>query len=63
VTPHAGAVRHGRVRGHYFCENFAQGGIDLVQIVPEPVTNADAAIARSGAASGTYRAGLRAARS
>ncbi|MCA1677491.1 MAG: hypothetical protein LC777_00345 [Actinobacteria bacterium] len=43
-----GAVRHGRVRGRYFRENFAQGGIDLVQIVPELVTNADAAIAASG---------------
>ncbi len=39
------AVRHGRVRGRYFRENFAQGGIDLVQIVPELATNADAAIA------------------
>jgi hypothetical protein len=36
------------VRGRYFRENFAQGGIDLVQIVPELVTNADAAIAASG---------------
>lgn len=35
----------GAVRGRYFRENFAQGGIDLVQIVPELVTNADAAIA------------------
>ena len=43
-----GAVRHGRLRGRYFRENFAQGGIDLVQIVPELVTNADAAIAASG---------------
>src|SRR5688500_6702467 len=42
------ALRHGRVRGRYFRENFAQGGIDLVQIVPELVTNADAAIAASG---------------
>jgi hypothetical protein len=28
-------VRHGRVNGRYFRENFAQGGIDLVQIIPE----------------------------
>jgi hypothetical protein len=42
------AVRLGVVRGRYFRENFAQGGVDLVQIVPELVTNADAAIARSG---------------
>ncbi|MGI8632010.1 MAG: hypothetical protein ACR2NA_05605 [Solirubrobacterales bacterium] len=42
------AVRRGRVRGRYFRENFAQGGIDLVQIIPELVTNADAAIAGSG---------------
>ncbi len=39
------AVRSGRVRGRYFRENFAQAGLDLVQIVPELVTNADAAIA------------------
>jgi len=45
-------VRHGRVNGRYFRENFAQGGIDLVQIVPELVTNADAAIAAGGRASG-----------
>ncbi|MGH2849998.1 MAG: hypothetical protein ACRDLP_05220, partial [Solirubrobacteraceae bacterium] len=42
------AVRAGAVRARYFRENFAQGGIDLVQIVPELVTNADAAIADSG---------------
>jgi hypothetical protein len=41
-------VRVGRVRGRYFRENFAQGGIDLVQIIPELITNADAAIAASG---------------
>ena len=41
-------VRHGRVNGRYFRENFAQGGIDLVQIIPELVTNADAAIAGRG---------------
>ncbi len=45
-------VRHGRVNGRYFRENFAQGGIDLVQIVPELVTNADAAIAAGGRPSG-----------
>lgn len=37
----------GAVRGRYFRENYAQGGIDLVQIIPELVTNADAAIAAS----------------
>jgi hypothetical protein len=42
------AIRVGAVRGRYFRENFAQGGIDLVQIVPELVTNADAAIAAAG---------------
>ena len=41
-------IRVGAVRGRYFRENFAQGGIDLVQIVPELVTNADAAIAAAG---------------
>ena len=39
---------HGRVRGRYFRENFAQAGIDLSQIIPELVTNADAAIAAAG---------------
>jgi hypothetical protein len=42
------ALRVGAVRGRYFRENFAQGGIDLGQIIPELVTNADAAIAASG---------------
>ena len=46
------AVRHGRVNGRYFRENFAQGGIDLVQIIPELVTNADAAIALGGRSAG-----------
>src|SRR5881398_3332032 len=46
------AVRVGAVRGRYFRENFAQGGVDLVQIIPELVTNADAAIAASGRPSG-----------
>jgi hypothetical protein len=41
-------LRHGRVRGRYFRENFAQAGIDLSQIIPELVTNADAAIDASG---------------
>ena len=48
----AEAVRVGAVRGRYFRENFAQGGIDLVQIVPELVTNADAAIAAGGRSRG-----------
>lgn len=42
------SLRHGRVRGRYFRENFAQAGIDLAQIVPELITNADAAIANAG---------------
>jgi len=45
-------VRFGTARGRYFRENFAQGGVDLVQIIPELVTNADAAIAASGRPSG-----------
>jgi hypothetical protein len=48
----ASQVRLGRARGRYFRENFAQGGVDLVQIIPELVTNADAAIAASGRPSG-----------
>ena len=62
VTLDPGAVRLGRVRGRYFRENFAQGGIDLVQIVPELVTNADAAIAASGRERGRIELALRAAR-
>jgi hypothetical protein len=46
------AVRLGQARGRYFRENFAQGGVDLVQIIPELVTNADAAISASGRPSG-----------
>ena len=42
------ALRVGAVRGRYFRENFVQGGIDLGQIIPELVTNADAAIAAAG---------------
>jgi hypothetical protein len=38
------ALRTGRVRGRYF----AQGGLELVQMIPELVTNADAAIQASG---------------
>ena len=45
-------IHRGRVHARYFRENFAQGGIDLVQIIPELVTNADAAIASSGRRSG-----------
>jgi hypothetical protein len=53
MTPlSSSAIRVGAVRGRYFRENFAQGGIDLVQIVPELVTNADAAIAAAGRARG-----------
>src|SRR5436190_8891029 len=48
VAIDASKLRHGRVRGRYFRENFAQAGIDLAQIVPELVTNADAAIAAAG---------------
>ncbi len=41
VAIDASKLRHGRVRGRYFRENFAQAGIDLSQIIPELVTNAD----------------------
>ena len=44
-------IRFGQAKGRYFRENVAQGGVDLVQIIPELVTNADAAIAASGRAS------------
>jgi hypothetical protein len=52
VTSDVSEVRVGRARGRYFRENFAQGGVDLVQIIPELITNADAAIAASGRDSG-----------
>lgn len=45
-------VRLGVARGRYFRENFAQGGVDLVQIIPELVTNADAAVAAAGRETG-----------
>jgi hypothetical protein len=48
ATLDPGQLRHGRVRGRYFRENFAQAGIDLAQIIPELVTNADGAIAAAG---------------
>jgi hypothetical protein len=48
VAIDASTLRRGRVRGRYFRENFAQAGIDLAQIIPELVTNADAAIAAAG---------------
>jgi hypothetical protein len=48
VAIEASKLRHGRVRGRYFRENFAQAGIDLSQIIPELATNADAAIAAAG---------------
>jgi hypothetical protein len=48
VAIDASKLRHGRVRGRYFRENFAQAGIELAQIIPELVTNADAAIAAAG---------------
>ena len=51
-------VQVGAVRGRYFRENFAQGGIDLAQIVPELVTNADAAIAASGREQGRIVVGF-----
>jgi hypothetical protein len=58
-----GAVRAGRVRGRYFRENFAQGGFDLVQVLPELVTNADAAIAAAGGGGGGGAGGPAASRS
>jgi hypothetical protein len=45
-------VKLGRVRGRYYRENYAQGGVDLVQIIPELVTNADAAISAGGRETG-----------
>ena len=48
VAIDATQLLQGRVRGRYFRENFAQAGIDLTQIIPELVTNADAAIAAAG---------------
>lgn len=52
VSFDATQLRHGQVRGRYFRENFAQAGIDLAQILPELVTNADAAIAAAGRSRG-----------
>ena len=41
-------LRIGAVRGRYSRENFAQTGIDPVQLIAELVTKTDAAIAASG---------------
>ena len=51
-TSSAPELHIGKVRGRYFRENFAQAGIDFVQIIPELITNADAAIAAGGNAHG-----------
>jgi hypothetical protein len=48
-------VRLGRVRGRYVRENFAQAGIDLVQIVPELDPAEDAGAVRLEAQSLRYR--------
>jgi hypothetical protein len=48
-------LQTGRVRGRYFRENFAQGGLELVQTIPELVTNADAAIDASERPHGRIR--------
>lgn len=52
ATLDVSSIRLGRARGRYFRENFAQGGVDLVQVIPELITNADAAITASGRESG-----------
>ncbi|HVC07946.1 MAG TPA: hypothetical protein VND98_10220 [Solirubrobacterales bacterium] len=53
ATAHLGdRIRRGRVHGRYFRENFAQGGLDLSQILIELITNSDAAIAATGRDSG-----------
>jgi len=49
------ALRTGRVRARYFREIFAQGGLELVQVIPALVTNADAAIEASGHSHGRIR--------
>jgi hypothetical protein len=61
VAIDASKLRHGRVRGRYFRENFAQAGIDLTQIIPELVTNADAAIAAAGRERGRIQLRIEAA--
>ena len=53
--PDRSALRTGKVRGRYFRENFAQGGLELVQMIPELVTNADAAIEAAGRSHGRVR--------
>ncbi len=52
IATDGSSVRLGVARGRYFRENFAQGGVDLVQIIPELVTNADAAIAAANQPTG-----------
>ncbi|MDQ3669027.1 MAG: hypothetical protein M3377_01920, partial [Actinomycetota bacterium] len=45
----------GSVSPRYFRENSAQAGLDLVQILPELITNADAAIGAAGRSFGQIR--------
>ena len=47
--------RVGTVSPRYFRENSAQAGLDLVQILPELITNADAAISAAGRSFGQIR--------
>lgn len=47
--------RLGSVSPRYFRENSAQAGLDLVQILPELITNADAAIGAAGRSLGQIR--------
>lgn len=50
-----GRFRLGSVSPRYFRENSAQAGLDLVQILPELITNADAAISAAGRSFGQIR--------
>jgi hypothetical protein len=49
------SLQIGTVSARYFRENAAQAGLDLLQILPELITNADAAIAAAGRAFGQIR--------
>jgi hypothetical protein len=48
-------VQVGKVSARYFRENAAQAGLDLQQILPELITNADAAIAAADRTYGQIR--------
>ena len=49
------AVRFGTARGRYFRENFAQGGVGLVQIIPELTSDTEPELAHDSSTNALIR--------